>query len=136
MVGRSFHYKFGVHFPGKMAQCIVFSPSLVPSGNSPADPLRSTGSIGIAVNPSKMGPSFPTQGSKMTVVFHKTPSKKHRGRLKAPAQKMWRRQIAAPFLADLSITCFQSRPNSLKSRLGHPKARFGINLNNCSIRCR
>ena len=38
MVGRSFHYKFGVHFPGKMARCIVFSQSSVPSGNSPADP--------------------------------------------------------------------------------------------------
>ena len=35
---------------------------------------RSTGSNGIEVNPSKMDPWFPTPGSRMTVVFHKTPS--------------------------------------------------------------
>ena len=34
----------------------------------------STGSSGIEVNPSKMDPWFPTPGSRMTVVFHKTPS--------------------------------------------------------------
>ena len=34
----------------------------------------STGSSGIEVNPSKMDPWFPTPGSRMTVVFYKTPS--------------------------------------------------------------
>ena len=39
--GWSFHYKLGVHFPGKMARCIVFPQSSAPGGNSaafPADP--------------------------------------------------------------------------------------------------
>ena len=35
---------------------------------------RSTGRTEIEVNPSKMDPWFPTPGSRMTVVFHKTPS--------------------------------------------------------------
>ena len=80
MVGRSFHYKFGVHFPGKMARCIcVFTVigalwefSAGSSGSTESS--GSSGRTGIEINPNKMDPWFPTPGNRMTVVFHKTPS--------------------------------------------------------------
>ena len=53
-----------------MTQCIVFTII----GALWEFSSGSSGSSGIEVNPSKMDPWFPTPGSRMTVVFHKTPS--------------------------------------------------------------
>ena len=77
MVGRSFHYKFGVHFPGKMARCIVFSQSSVPSGNSPADEPDEADSPDEAETVSATAaPTSPViaPGARITALSKQTPS--------------------------------------------------------------